>query len=371
MSNTQRRGSVKPPSSDGGNASTLPSPGNAQGGASHTGSTAPPGATSLPAAPATTAATATAPVATPAQAPLAVEAKGEISVPSEGLDARMSREMSRTTLHDEDPTRLLGGLLDRGGQGAAAAAAARGSRMSGWPTARHMAAQTTVEMPPQTEKPKVWIATHKPAQEPDPRLILLRDPDSEQAASFRILRHRLAERGDPRIIAVSSPSAREGKTICAVNLAMALSECGRAKVLLIEANLRTPALAAVFGFLPPECFSAQLVRHRDRPLDPWSIVEAFSPFLHVAAVKPGDEPRPLLDGPSFALAIDVLARAGYDYMVIDTSPVLGSADVNLIEDSCDGVLLTAWSRSTNGRALRRSVEQLSPTKILGIMLLDA
>jgi Mrp family chromosome partitioning ATPase len=223
----------------------------------------------------------------------------------------------------------------------------------------------------ETERPKVWVATHKAPPDPDPRLILVREPDSVRAASFRVMRHRVAERGDPRVIAVTGPGARDGKTTTAANLALALSEFGRARVLLVEANLRAPQIAVLFGFLPPECFSVQLQRHRERPMDPWSIVEAFSPSLHVLAVKPGESNRPLLDAPAFAIAIDALIRVGYDYIVIDTPAVLGSADVNLIEDYVDAVILTARSGRTMGRSLRAAVEQLSPRKLLGVMLLDA
>jgi Mrp family chromosome partitioning ATPase len=224
---------------------------------------------------------------------------------------------------------------------------------------------------PDGERPKVWVATHKAPPEPDPRLILVREPDSLRAASFRVIRHRVSERGNPRVIAVTSAGARDGKTTCAANLSLALSEFGRAKVLLLEANLRAPQIAVLFGFLPPECFSVQLQRHRDRPLDPWSIVEAFSPALHVLAVKPGEADRPLLDAPAFAIAIEMLLRVGYDYIVVDTPPVLGSADVNLIEDYVDAVILTARSGRTLGRSLREAIDQLSPRKLLGVTLIDA
>ena len=224
---------------------------------------------------------------------------------------------------------------------------------------------------PEGDKTKVWIATHKLPAEVDPRLVLARDPDGPRAASFRVLRHRLVERGDPRVIAVSSPGAREGKTTCAANLALALGECGRARVLLVEANLRNPSLAALFGFMPPECFAQQLSRHRDKPEDPWSVVEVGAPSLHVAAVKPSKETRgrPLLDGVAFGIAAAMLRRATYDYIVFDTPPVLGSADVNLVEDHADGVVLVALARTTTGRSVRRAVEQLSPGRILGLTLL--
>ncbi|HEX8952202.1 MAG TPA: CpsD/CapB family tyrosine-protein kinase [Polyangia bacterium] len=217
---------------------------------------------------------------------------------------------------------------------------------------------------------QVWVATHKPPEDPDPRLVLVREPDSSRAASFRVLRHRLQERGDPRVIAVTSAGRKEGKTTCAVNLALALGECGRARVLLVEANLRAPSLAPLFGFMPPECFTAQMQRHKEKPLDAWSVVEVFSPYLHVLAVKPDAGGKPLLDGPGFSIAMEMLSQAGYDYIVIDTPPVLGAADVNLIEDSCDGVLFTAWARTTSSRSLRAAIEQLAPAKLLGVTLLD-
>src|SRR5262249_50261843 len=151
------------------------------------------------------------------------------------------------------------------------------------------------------------------------------EPDSVRAASFRVLRDRLIERGDPSVIAVTSPEAGDGKTTCAVNLALALGECGRASVLLLKANLRTPSLAELVKFTPSVCLTTQSGRHRQSPADPWRVVEMGSQWLHVAAVRPGETGRPLLDLPAFSGAIQAFRRAGYRYLVVDSPPVLGSA----------------------------------------------
>ncbi|MEM9494135.1 MAG: hypothetical protein AAGC55_33625, partial [Myxococcota bacterium] len=78
----------------------------------------------------------------------------------------------------------------------------------------------------------------------------------------------------------------------------------------------------------------------------------------------------LLDAPAFAIAMERLRMADYDHIVIDAPAVLGSAEVNLIQDAADGVLLTAKARTTTARELRMAVEQLSPTKVIGSILLE-
>ena len=268
---------------------------------------------------------------------------------------------SQQILTREVPPELLERLANEGGS-AAGAGAGLNTTVSN--------AEVRVGASAPVRRTQVWVATHKPPDDPDERLIMVRQPDSPAAASFRVLRHRLQERGDPRIIAVTSAGPKEGKTTCAVNLALALGECGRARVLLVEANLRAPSLAPLFGFMPPQCFSVQMQKHREKPADGWSVVEVFSEYLHVLAVEPSDRGRPLLDGPAFAIAMETLAQAGYDYIVVDTPPVLGAADVNLIEDSADGVLLTARARATSSLKLRQAIDQLVPSKVLGVTLLD-
>jgi len=222
------------------------------------------------------------------------------------------------------------------------------------------------------DPPHIVVARHELSDElaTDPRLVLVRAPDSPQAAAYRVLRHQLSQKGDPRCLVVTSALRGEGKTTCAVNLALALGECARARVLLVEAHLRRPRLGAVFRFEPPWCFAQQLHEHRVRPEERWSVVEVAPHGLHVMAVDPRTEQRPLLDGPAFTLAMERMALAGYDYIVIDAPPVLDSAEVNLLQDAADGVLLTTRSRASRGRDLRKAVEQLSPGRISGVVLID-
>ena len=222
------------------------------------------------------------------------------------------------------------------------------------------------------EPPKIEVVQHEMPNDgpPDRRLVLARDPDSSRAAAFRVLRHHILERGQPKVVAVSSPNDREGKTTCAVNLALALAEGGRGRVLLIDGNLRRPELAAVFRFVPPWCFAEQLQVHREQPLLPWGVVEIQNMWLQVAAVSPRRDTSKQPDAPSFGIALERLRLGPYDHIVIDCPAILGSADVNLIQDAADGVLLVARVKRTTVRDIRRAVEQLTPAKVLGTALLE-
>lgn len=220
---------------------------------------------------------------------------------------------------------------------------------------------------------EVQVLVHNmPVDAPlDSRLVLLREPTSERAAAFRVLRHHLQQGGDPKVVAVTSARDREGKTTCAVNLALALAERSHSRVLLIEANLHAPQLAAMFGFQPPWCFAEQLAAHREQPMMSWVVAEVAPLGLRVAAVNPTAKWRPVLDALAFFIAVERFRMTDHDYIVIDSPSVLGSADVNMIQDAADGVILTASSGSSRAGALRRAIEQLHPGAILGTVLLDA
>jgi len=220
--------------------------------------------------------------------------------------------------------------------------------------------------------PEIGLTQHHlPTDEsPDPRLELVIDPDSERSAQFRVLRHHLLELGKPQVIVVASPRQGDGKTTTALNLALALSECGRAKVLLADANVRRPQLANVFRVLPPWCFYEQLVTHRNQPMAPWSFIDIPQLWLHVAPINPRIEKTQLLDAVAFDIAMERLRIAGYDHVVIDAPPVLGSADVNLMADAADGVVLALRAKRSTSRDLRKAVDQLGGNKVIGTVLVE-
>lgn len=206
----------------------------------------------------------------------------------------------------------------------------------------------------------------------DDRLSIKVEPNSPRAASFRVLRHRLIELGDPTVIMVTSPHHGEGKSMCAANLALAIAEMEQPRVLLIEANLRQPALASMFRFSPPRCFSEQL-RRSDAATSGASawIVAEIAPRLHIAAVDPSQHDHPvLIPGPAIQSAIKQFRGAGYDYLIIDTPSVLDGADVNLLSDLMDGIVLVAWRRKTTLNAISHAKEQLPSGKVVGVVLFE-
>ena len=109
----------------------------------------------------------------------------------------------------------------------------------------------------------------------------------------------------------------------------------------------------MFQFVPPWCFAEQLAAHRHQPMMPWSLIDIPQLWLHVAAINPRTEQTQLLDGPAFAIAMERLRLAGYDHIVVDAPPVLGSADVNLMTDAADTVVFALRARRSNTRDLRR------------------
>ncbi|MCK5797288.1 MAG: P-loop NTPase [Deltaproteobacteria bacterium] len=203
-----------------------------------------------------------------------------------------------------------------------------------------------------------------------PLLVVSHEPDGEPAAAYRVLGHRLTQPMGMRTILVTSAEDGDGKSVCAANIALAMSEYGRATVLLVEANLRAPSLASLLGFKPPKCFSEQLRAHKKEPMGSWTMAK-LSTWLHVLAVDPANFKRPeIIDALSIELAVEHFKRLPYDFIFIDTPSVLGQADVPLMQDCADGIVLAALARESHGAAIRQAMQMLAPAPILGIALLE-
>lgn len=201
----------------------------------------------------------------------------------------------------------------------------------------------------------------------DPRLHLLTDPDSARAAAFRTLRDNLLASGMPRVLAVTSAEAHDGKTTCALNLAIALAEQPTTRVLLVDANFFVPALAQVFGI--DEHTPAEPSPHL-----PWVApfkVSELTPYLHVATiVQRRGEPLSRLDKQRLGLVLSRMCGMGYDHLVLDAPAIAGSQPALQLLAGADGVLMVVRAGHTTARALRRAMGQLSPGKVLGSALMD-
>ena len=206
-------------------------------------------------------------------------------------------------------------------------------------------------------------------QQPDPRLVVLREPASAQARSYRLLEHRLFALGDPRVIAVTSAEPGEGKTTCAANLALVLSEETAARVLLVDANLSRPGLGDLFGFEPTDSFMIKLLRSEEAAA-PHAVASVGGIRLQLAALHPAVSRGKRLDRLLFATAMHELRRL-YDYIVIDTASVLESADANSVSVCSDGVLVAARAGKSRKSSLSRAMDQLQPARVLGTVLIDA
>jgi len=183
------------------------------------------------------------------------------------------------------------------------------------------------------------------------------DPRSPRAESFRRLQttlQYLTTTQEIRSIVVTSSIAGEGKTSTAVNLAAAVAEKG-AKVLVIDADLRRPAIARAIGIEGSIGLTTALIGQAG--LD--DVVQSWGP-ANLAVLPAGDtppNPSQLLDS---EMMRDLLATAttSYDLVILDSPPLLPVIDAAILGRHADGVLLVTRLRSTRRQQVRASLASL-------------
>jgi capsular exopolysaccharide synthesis family protein len=166
-----------------------------------------------------------------------------------------------------------------------------------------------------------------------------------------------------RVVMIASAVAGEGKTLTASNLALTLSESYRRRVLLIDADLRRPAVHSVFRLDAATGLSDGLVATDDAKL----LVRQVTPRLSVLpAGRPSLDPMAGLTSPRMQRLVGE-AREAFDWVIIDTPPLVLLPDAHLLAPIADGVVLVVRANSTPHEMVARSIEAVGRQRILGVV----
>jgi capsular exopolysaccharide synthesis family protein len=181
----------------------------------------------------------------------------------------------------------------------------------------------------------------------DPALLVLHRPSSIEAEAYRSVRTALyfnTQGESHKIVQITSPNMSDGKSTLVANLAVAIAQSGR-KVILVDADLRRPRLHRVFG-LSVRKGLAQVIEGDVELAE--AVRPTVVPNLSVlpCGIRPPN-PGELLTLPRFADLLEEL-RDSYDFVLLDTPPLLAVSDPCIVAPRVDGVLLTLRV-SRNGR----------------------
>jgi capsular exopolysaccharide synthesis family protein len=207
---------------------------------------------------------------------------------------------------------------------------------------------------------------------PSARLVALAEPRSLGAEKFRVLVTRLENlrrRKEMKSLQVTSGVINEGKTFVATNLAITFACHSRSKVLLLEGDLHRSNIARLLGLndlrglshwwsQQEQDMTAYLYRLNEMPL--WLL----------SAGAHHEQPSQILQSSRFAEAFHRLT-GWFDWIIVDSTPMLPIVDVNLWSRLVDGSLLVVREGTASVTALEKGIRNVDNFKLVGIVLNEA
>ncbi len=203
---------------------------------------------------------------------------------------------------------------------------------------------------------------------PTKRLVCHTDPQSLAAEKFRFLgvSLQLLRRDKPlKKVLIASSIPQEGKSMVSANLACTLSGSTQQRVLLVEGDVRRPSLSGMFGLenIPGICECLQ----NERTLMS-SVYRLEGPGLwFLPAGNAPKNPLELMQSGRLSAMMEPLT-GWFDWIIIDSPPLMPLADTSLWMRMADGILLVVRQGITEKRQLERGLEALEAKKIIGAVL---
>ncbi|MBD2625714.1 polysaccharide biosynthesis tyrosine autokinase [Anabaena variabilis FACHB-164] len=191
-------------------------------------------------------------------------------------------------------------------------------------------------LPSLSKKSLFW---HQNADYITPEIASKDAPQSLTSEMYRVIQANLRLLSSDKVIksiVVTSSISKEGKSTVAANLATVISQLGR-KVLLIDADLRVPTQHHFWQISNSPGLSEVLVAQVEYSNSIFRVMDNLD--VLPAGVRPPN-PLALLDSKRMAALIEEFSSA-YDFVIIDTPPLLVGADAVTVSQMTDGMLLVA------------------------------
>lgn len=221
-------------------------------------------------------------------------------------------------------------------------------------------------------KAKDSVLLRSPLAHVDPHLVSLTAPNSEEAEEYRSLRYAVEcvhKPGNGLVIGVCSPLAGEGKSLTAINLAGALGQNSKSRVLLIEADMRKPSLTIMDHLALGNVAGRGLVdaiQHKSLTLN--DIVQ-YLPHFNFSILPAGRQsttPYEAIKSARFSQLLDQ-TRQFFDYVIVDTPPIIPVPDSRLLEAHVDAFIMVVGAHSTPRDAVREALTLMGSASFLGLV----
>ena len=200
-------------------------------------------------------------------------------------------------------------------------------------------------------------------------VVTLKDPYSHAAEQYKKLRARIlkATRKDfHNTIMVTSSESGEGKSLTAINLAVAISNEIDHTVLLVDADLRNPSVHKYFGIEPSRGLSDYLKGEADIP--DLLVKTGVGKLVILPAGNPTESSAELLSSERMkALVRELKLRYRDRYVIFDTSPLLVISDALSLGNFMDGILFVIQEGRTAQKRVAHALALMKGCNILGVV----
>jgi len=204
----------------------------------------------------------------------------------------------------------------------------------------------------------------------DSRLVSLLAPTVLEAEQYRTICHSLEQlrrETGLSVLAVSSPAVGDGKTTTAINLAGTLDQSPGTRVLLVDLDLRRPSILRLLGL--NDSHNSDVVGVISDPnLSLKNAMRRCSTFNLdvILARQSSTAPHEILKSQRLGELLQE-ARHCYDYVIVDTPPLVPLSDCQILQRWIDGFLLVVTAHKTPRNLVEEAIHIVEPTKLLGLI----